>query len=58
MVAGYFSGTAQLSGDIRLGTGTITNTEVSASADIARSKLAQNPAAKYIVPWSTFRVRL
>ncbi|NQT11149.1 MAG: hypothetical protein HQ582_00270 [Planctomycetes bacterium] len=56
MASGYFSGTCQLSGDMRLGAGAVTNTDISASAEIARTKLAQDTAKKYIVPWSSFRV--
>jgi len=55
-MAGYFNGVAQLSGDMRLGAGSVTNADISASAEIARTKLAQDTAKKYIVPWSAFRV--
>jgi hypothetical protein len=55
-MAGFFNGTCTLSGDMRVGTGTITNDTVSATAEIARCKLAQDTAKKFIVPWSSFRV--
>lgn len=55
-MAGFFSGTCQLSGDMRVGDGAITNTEISASADIARSKLDQDTGQEYVIPWSAFRV--
>jgi hypothetical protein len=55
-MAGTLSGTCTIVGDLRLEDGAITNTSVSANASIARSKLAQDAAAVYIVPWSAFRV--
>jgi len=55
-VAGRFNGTATLSGDFVPGDGSITNGQISAAAEIARTKLEQNAAEKYIVPWSAFRV--
>lgn len=56
MGAGFFNGTAQLSGDMRVGSGAITNEQISAGAAISRVKLAQDTGQKYIVPWSAFRV--
>lgn len=55
-MAGYFSGVCQLNGDLRLGPGSVCNDDISASAEITRTKLEQNPAEEYIVPWSAFRV--
>jgi hypothetical protein len=55
-MAGTFTGTASLSGTFRPDAGSIVNESISASANIARSKLAQDAAAEYVVPWSAFRV--
>jgi len=55
-MAGYFSGTCQLSGEWRPGAGSITNTEISPSAAVARTKLAQDTSQEYVVPWSALRV--
>jgi len=55
-MSGSFAGSAQLAGTFRVGDGSITNTQISASADIARSKLDQDAAQEYVVPWSTLRV--
>lgn len=50
-------GSSILSGGIsNLASGTITNTEISASAAIARSKLAQDNNQKYGVPFTSMRV--
>jgi hypothetical protein len=55
-MAGQFSGTCILNGTMSVGDGAITNSQISASAAIARTKLAQDTAKKYVVPWSAFRV--
>jgi hypothetical protein len=55
-MSGFFNGSATLTGEMRPGDGTVTNAMVSTSADIARSKLAQNANAVYHVPWGDFRV--
>lgn len=55
-MAGTFTGSAVLTGTFRPGAGSITNDEISASADIARSKLDQDAAQEYVIPWSIFRV--
>lgn len=46
----------QGSGTVRLEDGSVTNGSISASADIARSKMAQEINAKYIVPLHSLRV--
>jgi hypothetical protein len=55
-MAGTFTGTATLAGTFRPGDGSITNAQISASADIARAKLDQDAAQEYVIPWSAFRV--
>jgi hypothetical protein len=55
-MAGTFIGSAQLSGTFQVGVGSITDNEISSAAAIARLKLAQDTAKKFIVPWSAFRV--
>jgi len=55
MSDGYLNGTMQFVGELRPGEGTVVDATVSSNADIARSKLDQE-SAKYIVPWSAFRV--
>ena len=45
---GQILGTIQVNGTIQVGEGAITNTEISSGAAIARSKLAQDTAQKYI----------
>jgi hypothetical protein len=44
------------SGEITIGEGTITNTNISTSADILRSKLAQDALKPYTIPIHAFRV--
>lgn len=56
MASGSYNGQAVLSGEFRLGDGSITNTMISSGAEIARSKLDQDEASVYLVPWSAFRV--
>ena len=49
MADGFFSGVAQLNGDIRVGDGAITNLQISAGAAITRSKLAQQNLQEYAI---------
>lgn len=56
MPTGSLSGTMGFSGEITMGEGQITNANVSTSADIARSKLAQDALKPYTIPIHAFRV--
>ena len=49
MADGYFSGVAQLNGELRVGTGAITNLQISAGAAITRTKLAQQNLQEYAI---------
>ena len=55
-MAGSVTGTVSIHGTILPADGSITNNHISATADIARSKLDQNAAQEYVVPWFAFRV--
>lgn len=55
-MSGSISGNLQFNGEIRPGAGSVTNDTISSSADIARSKLAQDAAKRYPIPFTSMRV--
>lgn len=56
MPTGSLSGTMGFTGEMTFGDGIITNVNVSTSAEIARSKLAQDALKPYTIPIHAFRV--
>lgn len=56
MAQGNLSGTMGFVGEITIGDGSIGNSSISATADIARSKLAQDANKTYTIPIHAFRV--
>lgn len=56
MPTATLSGTMGFTGEMTVGEGTITNSAISATADIARSKLAQDALKAYTIPIHAFRV--
>jgi hypothetical protein len=56
MATGTLDGTLQFAGEMRPGSGSVVNDTVSASADIARSKLGQDTEAVYVIPFYLMRV--
>ncbi len=56
MPTGSLSGTMGFTGEMTFPEGAITNSSISSSADIARSKLAQDALKAYTVPLTSLRV--
>lgn len=61
MAVNTLTGDTVVYGNLRADTMTLSdscvvNSSVAATADIARSKLAQDALAEHVVPWSSFRV--
>jgi len=56
MPTGSLSGTMGFVGEMTIGDGSIGNSSISATADIARSKLAQDANKCYTIPIHAFRV--
>lgn len=56
MTQGSISGTVGIVGDFTIGDGSIGNSSISATANIARTKLAQDANKAYTIPIHAFRV--
>lgn len=55
MTQGSLSGTMGFVGEMTIGSGSLTNSSISPTADIARSKLAQDANKTYTIPIHAFR---